>query len=179
MKRKAFISFFVVASFLLIAVLRGDGTSSSPTQSPAGKKVITIALVRHAKKKNDLDDPGITREGRKRAERLAYNFRRAKVDALFASDLKRTVETVEPLAQQKGLKIRSIKEVKELVQALKSLPQGSFAVVAHHSYTLQEILEGLGVPKKEADGLDVDVYDNLFLILYHPDLETRALNLTY
>jgi phosphohistidine phosphatase SixA len=178
-KRTTSIGSVWIALLLFGAALGGDGPPAAPGSPAATKKVITVALVRHAEKKNDKDDPALTREGRKRAENLAHTLRRAKIDALFASDLKRTMETVEPLAQQKGLKITSIKEVKDLIQALKGLPQGSFAVVSHHSYTLKEILEGLGVPKKEAEELDVDVYDNLFLILYHPDLETKVLNLTY
>jgi len=179
MKRTTWIGSLWIALFLLSATLEGDGPSTPPSVPSARKQVITIALVRHAEKKNESDDPGLTREGRSRAERLAHYLRRARIDALFASDLKRTIETVEPLAQQKGLKITSVKEVKDLVQALRSLPQGSFAVVAHHSYTLKEIMEGLGVSKKDEEVLDVDVYDNLFLILYHPDLETKVLNLTY
>ena len=158
-----------------IAVL----VSAALAVAPTTKKVITIAVVRHAEKKGDLGDAGLSPKGLERAERLASVFRRAKIDALIASDLKRTRETLQPIADEKKLPIKGIKEPEDVVKALKALPPGSFAVVAHHSYTLKEILKGLGVAAEEAEAIELEEYDNLLLVTYHLDIDTRLLNLTY
>ena len=55
----------------------------------------------------------------------------------------------------------------------------SFAVVAHHSFTMREIPQGLGVPDDEAAALDLEAYENILLITYHPDLQTKLLVLQY
>ena len=147
--------------------------------APAVRRVTTVALVRHGEKKGELTDPGLTAAGWERAQRLARVFKGAKVDALIASDLKRTQETLQPLADDKGLRLKALKAPADVARAVKALPEGSFAIVAHHSFTMREILQGLGVGAREIDALDLEAYENLLLVTYHPDLETQLLVLKY
>ena len=143
------------------------------------KKPVIVAIVRHAEKEDEGGDPGLTAAGKQRASRLAALFRKSKLDLLIASDLKRTQETLEPIAKEKTMKISAIKEPAEVARALKALSPGSTALVAHHSFTIRQLLRELGVSDAEAGAIDLDSHDNLLIIPYHPDVETKSLTLSY
>ena len=152
---------------------------ADPRRGSGRKAAITVAMVRHAEKGDEAKDPGLTEAGRKRAARLAEVFAKAKLDALIASDLRRTRETLEPLARTRKMEIAAIAEPKGVVDALKALPAGSVALVCHHSYTIDEIANGLGVPAADIEAVRLDEYDNLLVVAWHADLEPRILNLRY
>jgi len=141
------------------------GTDPPVHCTPATEAVSTVILVRHAEKLADGTDPGLTPEGQARAQRLAYVLAQAPVTNLIASDLKRTQETLQPLADLKSLPMDRIAASADVVDRLKSLPAGSLAVVAHHSFTLPDIIKGLEV--EDGGGLTwgTDVYDNFLVVL--------------
>ncbi len=144
------------------------------------KPATTVALVRHAERADDdPDDPVLTADGTARAARLARVFERSRIDAIIASDKKRTQLTVDPLRRARGLGLQVEPEAAGVVRAIRALPQGSLVVVAHHSHTMVDILRGLGVDGAEAETVRLDVYDNLLLITLHPEIRSRLVPLTY
>jgi hypothetical protein len=163
---------------LLLALAVIAARSAEPAGGVRAKQSTLVAIVRHAEKAEG-DDPGLTPAGKERAERLARAFARARVDALIGSDLRRTHETLAPLARAKKVRIEKIKEPAAVARAIRALPGGSFAVVAHHSNTVREILEALGVPPEATGPIAVDEHDNLLIAAWHPELEPRVWNLTY
>lgn len=107
---------------------------------------VVLYVGRHAEVKKDaegkmrglLNDP-LDEKGRKQAEEIASLFEEKPLYGIYADDLKRTQQTLEPLAARKGLKIRidpelrswdvgsnlegkSIEANKELIRRLKSEP---------------------------------------------------------
>jgi broad specificity phosphatase PhoE len=66
-----------------------------------------IVLVRHALPEPDGTlDPGLGDEGRAQAEALVRHLDGVRVDAVYSSQLKRAVQTAEPLAQARALQLR-------------------------------------------------------------------------
>jgi probable phosphoglycerate mutase len=59
-------------------------------------------------------DPSLGEEGREQARRMASWLAALPIDALYASPLRRAVETAEPLAKTKDLEIRIEPGVREL-----------------------------------------------------------------
>jgi broad specificity phosphatase PhoE len=143
------------------------------------KRPVIVAIVRHAEKDDEGQDPGLTAAGKVRATRLAALFRKSKLDLLIASDLKRTRETLEPVAKEKSMKISAIKEPGDVARAIKALRPGSTALVAHHSFSIRALLKELGVSDAEAGAIDLDSHDNLLIVPYHADVETKSLTLSY
>jgi phosphohistidine phosphatase SixA len=146
-----------------------------------------VILVRHAERVEQGADPCLLPEGVQRSERLAEIFRNVKkeeIQALVASEKCRTRQTLEPLSLAKGgflvepLEGGTNAETARLVaERIRALPQGSLAVVAHHSFTILPILEELGVTDTSA--VNVNVYDN-FLVLQVPQgRPARMVPLTY
>jgi broad specificity phosphatase PhoE len=131
-------------------------------QAPAAP--VTVFVVRHAEKGPETPDPSLTAEGRKRAEVLARVLGDARIAAAFASEFKRTQETVAPLAAAGGVTTQVIPAaaLDSLVRQIRALPPGSRAVVASHSNLVHLIVERLAgvklTPLTDAD------YDRLVVV---------------
>src|SRR6476646_4564699 len=66
------------------------------------RPVTTVILVRHAEKKIEPNnpDPDLTPEGEQRAQEIARVFANAGINTIFATQYKRTQQTVKPLSDQ-------------------------------------------------------------------------------
>lgn len=125
---------------------------------------ITVFVVRHAEKGPETPDPSLTKEGQQRAAALARVLGDTHLSAAFASEFKRTQETVAPLAASSGVTTSVVPAGKmdSLVTLLRALPPGSRAVVASHSNLVHLIVEKLsGVKLPMLTDLD---YDRLFVV---------------
>ncbi len=125
---------------------------------------LTVVVVRHAEKGPGTPDPELTEAGRQRAAALARTLTDFHPTALFASEFKRTQQTLGPLAAATGLTPTVVlaRDVDRLVAQLRALPPGSRAVVASHSNLVHLIVQKLsGVLLPELTDLD---YDRLMLV---------------
>lgn len=140
--------------------------------SPPETGTVTVFLVRHAEKsKDDPRNPSLTAAGRQRARRLEELLAHEKITHLFSTPLKRTQETLAPLARARDLEVTLIMDVDEQIAALLDLPAGSTAVLAGHSNTVPALVTGLGgtvsatVPGRSGPQLQDDSYDRLFVAI--------------
>ncbi|HJR35530.1 MAG TPA: phosphoglycerate mutase family protein [Gemmatimonadales bacterium] len=140
---------------------------------------VTVFVVRHAEKGPENPDPPLSAAGHKRAEALARVLADARISAAFASEFKRTRETVAPLAAAGGFTTQVIPAaaLDSLVGRVRALPPGSRAVVASHSNLVHLIVEKLSgvklTPLTEAD------YDRLFVVVVWPEGRGEAYVLKY
>ena len=128
----------------------------------------TVFIVRHAEKaqNGDTKDPDLSGAGHTRAESLAAMLKDAGINAIYATEFKRTQQTAEPAARALGLKTTIVpaKETEALVAKLKEGPGN--ALVIGHSNTIPEILKALGVTTPQL--VDEADYDNLFVLVPGP-----------
>jgi broad specificity phosphatase PhoE len=125
---------------------------------------LTVFVVRHAEKGPDVPDPSLTEAGRQRAAELARVLGDAKVTALFATEFKRTQESLAPLASATGVTPVNLlaRDVDALIAQLAALPAGSRAVVSTHSNLVHVIVQRLtGVVLPQLTDLD---YDRLVVV---------------
>lgn len=137
----------------------------------------TVFLVRHAEKAHggDTKDPALSEAGRARAESLAAILKDANLEAIYATEYKRTQETAASAARASGAEVTIVpaKGMPALLEKLKEA-RGNVLVVGH-SNTLPEIIKALGAPAPVTVG--EEDYDNLFvLILGSP---SRLIRLRY
>jgi broad specificity phosphatase PhoE len=126
---------------------------------PAQDAPRTVFIVRHAEKGPETPDPSLTREGTHRAEALSRALQDVKVSALFATEFKRTQETVAPLQGRLGIPVTILpaRSVDSLVKRIQELPAGSSGVVASHSNLVHLIVQKLsGVSIPELTDADYD-----------------------
>lgn len=170
--------------------LPADGARASG----GGALPTVVILVRHAEKAtDDTKDPSLSRAGMERAEDLARVLGDAGVTHLFASEYRRTRDTLAPLASSLGKKVREVSaaDPDELVAAIRGLPAGSIAVVAGHSNTVPHIVDLLGgqvsglVDTDQGPMIKHDTYDRMFLVILPmggtaaPDSRAQTVELRY
>jgi broad specificity phosphatase PhoE len=125
---------------------------------------LTVFVVRHAEKGPESPDPSLTPRGQQRAAELARIMADSRVTAAFASEFKRTQETIAPLASAAGLTTMVVPagSTDSLVVRLRALPPGSRAIVASHSNLVHVIVEKLsGVKISQLTDAD---YDRLVVV---------------
>ena len=119
----------------------------------------TVFVVRHAEKGPENPDPSLTPPGQQRAAELARVLGDTRISAVFASEFKRTQETVTPLARAAGVPVSVVPagKIDSLVGLIRALPAGSRVVVASHSNLVHVIVDKLaGVVLPQLTDADYD-----------------------
>lgn len=126
----------------------------------ARAQTLTVYAVRHAEKESEGEDPGLTEAGTARAQALAERLHGVPIDAVYATELRRTQDTVRPTADAHHLPIvTDVDAEEELAAHLLAAHRGDTVLHAGHSYTLPELFDDLGFPE-----LDVDGYGQLWIL---------------
>jgi len=129
----------------------------------------TILLVRHAEKRVDGSDPGLSAAGRARAAELARVLSDVPLAAIYASQFVRTRETGAPLAERLDLEV-TIDPIEGDMETwaagfaadLLERHRGEAVLVVGHSNTLPAVMRALGVP--DPPELSERDYDDLFVV---------------
>jgi broad specificity phosphatase PhoE len=167
-----------VAMLLASGLLAGQAAAAEASRS-ASHQPLAVLLVRHAEKAADAgDDPPLTAAGQARAAELARMLAESGVTAVYATEWRRTQETVAPLAERLGLKPKIVPAWDVDSLAREILEQGRGAVlVAAHSNTIGPIIAALGggpIPP-----IDEKDYDDLFVVTVVGPGRATVLHLAY
>lgn len=167
----------VVALLLGLAGLAALGVLGVPRAAQAGQErdpalleqlryPKTVILVRHAEKAdNDPRDPDLSAAGVARAQALARMLEHADVTHLYATEFRRTRQTLEPLSLLSGAGIQTVpaRDPRAVVSAIEQLPRNSVAVVAGHSNTIPALVVALA-KGTEPFTLGESDYDRLYVV---------------
>jgi broad specificity phosphatase PhoE len=101
---------------LLVTITIGACSGSPHVRS------ITLTFIRHAESQanadhvinTDIPGPSLTEDGQAQAEQLAHQLSRNNFDAVYASDMVRTQETAQPLAQALGKRVEILPGLREI-----------------------------------------------------------------
>jgi broad specificity phosphatase PhoE len=154
---------------------------------PAGVRAtdqpeMTLILVRHAEKMTvppENKDPDLSPAGMARAEDLARMFGESGIAAIYATQYKRTQQTVKPLAAKLGIPITSIaaKETAELVKQIRAHNAGQTIFIAGHNNTVPEIIAALGGPQLPI--IPETEYDNLYILTVQSNGSAKLIKMKY
>jgi 2,3-bisphosphoglycerate-dependent phosphoglycerate mutase len=149
--------------------------------SSFARPVTTVIIVRHAEKNIEPNnpDPDLSPAGQARAQEIARMFGDAGVQAIYATQYKRTQQTVTPLASRLGLPVVSVdaKQSSELTRRILSNNRGQTVFVAGHNNTAPEIVNLLSgenypqIPESE--------YDNMFVVTIYRFGKAKVLKVKY
>jgi len=145
------------------------------------RPVTTVVIVRHAEKNIEPNnpDPDLSPAGQARAQEIARIFGDSGVQAIYATQYKRTQQTVAPLANRLGLSVTSIdaKQSAELTRRILSTNRGQTVFIAGHNNTVPEIVNILSgenfpiIPESE--------YDNMFIVTMYRFGKAKVLKVKY
>ncbi|SOE22383.1 Histidine phosphatase superfamily (branch 1) [Spirosomataceae bacterium TFI 002] len=140
-----------LALFLLFAVLSSCTTN--------------YYVVRHAEKASEpKKDPRLTDRGEQRAENLVSVLRKKKIEKVYSSNFKRTMETVMPTAESKFLEVESYDPSNQTAFIEKLKAEKKNALIAGHSNTIRYIINGLYEQEILPKDLDDMEYGDVFII---------------
>ncbi|HEX6043439.1 MAG TPA: phosphoglycerate mutase family protein [Pyrinomonadaceae bacterium] len=145
------------------------------------RPLTTVILVRHAEKKIEPanPDPDLTPEGVERAQLIARMFGDAGVNVIYATQYKRTQQTVKPLSDRIGVPatLLNSNQTDELVNQIQTSQRGKTIFVAGHNNTVPAIVSALTgetyppIPETE--------YDNLFIVTIYRFGKAKVTKLKY
>ncbi|MBB6092270.1 phosphohistidine phosphatase SixA [Povalibacter uvarum] len=142
-----------------------------------------VVVVRHAETEVGTDpDPGLSVDGRERAARLAKMLSQARpvrgIDAIFASELKRTQQTVTPLSETLALPLNVIPAAtwNDLPRKILRSHRGEYVLVSGNSTTVPALIEALSGEKVE---LREDEYDAMFILFLPQISKKKVMRLRY
>jgi broad specificity phosphatase PhoE len=147
-----------------------------------------IFLVRHgetvAPKGTDLRP--LSEAGQRRAVFLAKLLNDAGINAIFTSELERTIKTAEPLAQSLRIEPKALrqlnvpftqKEIDAFVGLLRSEHRRDIVLLVAHSQTVPALLKALGHPVEIT--IPETEFDNLFVVISKSEGPPTLLRLRY
>jgi broad specificity phosphatase PhoE len=145
------------------------------------RPVTTIILVRHAEKVIDPNNPDVdlSPAGQARAIEIARLFGDSGVNAIYATQYKRTQQTVKPLADKLGLPVTLVgaKNTSDLIAQIKANNSGQTIFIAGHNNTVPEIIAALGGPQYPT--IPETEYDNLFVVTVYRTGKAKVLKMKY
>lgn len=164
---------------VLIALLSAVGFSSCVRA--VDQPSVTVILIRHAEKKIEPEnkDPDLSPAGLARAEELVRMFSNTGITAIYATQFKRTQQTVKPLADKLGLPVTQVdaKKTPELVKQIRARNAGQVVFIAGHNNSVPEIITALGGPQLPI--IPETEYDNLYILTVQADGSAKLLKLRY
>ena len=144
----------------------GLASCSTPKGSSHPDRSVTVYLIRHAEKAGG-NNPDLTLEGQSRAQKLAHFFEEIRLDDIYSTDTRRTLQTVEPLSQSQRLRVQKYEgdKLDQLTRRLlRGRKGGTFLVVGHADTTPK--LAGLLTNSPPLPQFGDNDYDNLWMIIY-------------
>ena len=145
------------------------------------RQVTTVILIRHAEKIIDPSNPDVdlSPAGQARAQELARMFGDAGITAIYATQYKRTQETVKPLADKLGLSVNVVnsKSTADLLVKIGATNSGETVFVVGHNNTVPEIINALGGPKYPT--IPESEYDNLYVVTVYRTGQAKVVRMKY
>ncbi len=119
-----------------------------------------VVFLRHAEKTRRGDMAELSPAGHRRAAALPLDLLPYRPVALFASDRRRTQQTLAPLAARLGLPVQIYERGQEaaLSQRLRLFYEGKTVIVCGHSDTLGAMVGALGHEPEFPEILGFDRY---------------------
>ena len=145
------------------------------------RPLTTVILVRHAEKKIEPEnpDPDLTPEGVARAQEIARMFAGAGINTIYATQYKRTQQTLKPLSDRIGVPVTLInsKQTDDLVSRIQTDNRGQTVFVAGHSDSVPAIVSVLS--NEKFPDIPDNEYDNLFIVTIYRFGKAKVTKLKY
>jgi phosphohistidine phosphatase SixA len=142
-----------------------------------------VVIVRHAEVEASADpDPGLSVDGRERAAKLARMLAQAQpvrgIDAIFASEMRRTQQTVIPLSEVLALPVNVVPAAgwSDLPKKILREHRGEYVLVAGNTNTIPALIKSL---TGEEVTLREDEYDAMFIVFAPQVSKRKVVRLRY
>lgn len=177
MRRRPFFFPLVLPVLLFIAVV------AAAMWLLDARATTVVFVVRHGETDAATDaDPNLSVEGRERAARLATMLSQAQpvrgLDAIFASEFRRTHQTVTPVSETLALPVNLVPSAtwSHLARRITREHRGEYVLVAGSSDTVPQLVEALS---GEQVTLRDDEYNAMFIVFVPQISKTKVVRIRY
>ena len=174
MRAKTIVVFALLAFVFGAVIVFGYFTTFS-------RPVTTVILVRHAEKNIEPDnpDPDISPAGQLRAQEIARMLAGSGINGIYATQFKRTQQTVAPLAGRLSIPVTAVdaKQSGEVARRISSDHRGQTIFIAGHNNTVPELvnmLSGENVPL-----IPESEFDNMFIVTIYRFGKAKVVKIKY
>ena len=132
-----------LACIALALTLAGCAVTAPRTADTAA---VTFIVVRHAEKVDASRDPDLSPAGHARAQALAASLGERELAAAYATEFKRTSQTLAPSAEARGMAITPYpagQPATEFAARLRATHPRGAVLIAGHSNTVPDIVAAL------------------------------------
>ena len=145
------------------------------------RPITTVILVRHAEKIIDPNNPDVdlSPAGHTRAQEIVRVFGDSGINAIYATQYKRTQETVKPLSDKTGVPVTIVnsKNTSDLLAQIRAQHSGQTIFIAGHNNTVPEIIAALGGPQYPI--IPESEYDNLYVVTVYRTGKAKVVKMKY
>jgi broad specificity phosphatase PhoE len=145
------------------------------------RPITTVILVRHAEKIIDPNNPDVdlSETGQVRAREIARMFGDTGINAIYATQYRRTQQTVKPLSDKTGVPVTIVnsKNTSDLLAQIRAQHSGQTIFIAGHNNTVPEIVAALGGPQYPT--IPENEYDNLYLVTVYRTGKAKVVKMKY
>jgi phosphohistidine phosphatase SixA len=142
-----------------------------------------VFVVRHAETEPGADpDPNLSVDGRERAARLARMLAQAQpvrgIDAIYASEYRRTHQTVTPISETLALPVNLVPSAAwdDLAKRITREHRGEYVLVAGSVSSVPRLVEALSGQQVT---LRDDEYDAMFIVFVPQISKKRVVRIRY
>ena len=166
-----------ILAFLCIAFI---SCNTDQPQKEVEVEETTFILVRHAEKADDgTDDPPLNEIGKERALALTEHLKETGITAIYSTDYKRTRQTVQQIADQRELEIKSYDPFAEnTLDQMFENEAGGIVLISGHSNTTPLLVNRL-IGEERYQQFDDSDYDNLFIVVAEEKGDGTVVRLTF
>lgn len=164
------------AILICLGLLSACGTPGNSQHAVKQKSELllptSIYLVRHAEKDlTQAQDPPLTEQGKRRAERLVDILKHDSIQAVYSTNTQRTRDTALPVAKHNELDIQLYKVGDLNRNDLVHKHGGASILIVGHSNTIPNLVNSLIGEDKYADLSELE-YDDVFLVQFTANTHT-------
>ena len=156
----------LLASIALALTLAGCATTPRTPDTTS----VTFIVIRHAEKVDASRDPDLSPAGHARAQALAASLGERELAAAYATEFKRTSQTLAPTVQARGLAITPYpagQPATEFAARLRAAHPRGTVLIAGHSNTVPDIAAALS--GQYTDAMPESEFDRLYRIRIDAD----------
>lgn len=152
--------------FLLLSACSSAPTPP-PTPTPNSMLQTTVVITRHAEKQSG-PDPDLSPEGHARAQALSHALLPYRINAVYITTTKRSLQTAAPTIAALGIPSSRVFSLspsvspEQLAARVRAHPFGDAILVVSHTNIIPDLLQALHAPGPAF--MSESTYDQLYVV---------------
>lgn len=140
-------------------------------------KTTQYYFIRHAEKADSSKNPDLSEKGLERAQEWKALFSEINFDAVYSTDFKRTLQTINPIVSENGKLLKTYNPQLVDIETFKKETMGKTILIIGHSNTIPKMVNQIIKENKYGD-IAENQFSNLYIVtLFENQTQSQLLHL--